>query len=88
MRKTAEEEGYFDESKVEYEALFKKVTPSKQRDLDKFKSEIKELIENEIVSRYYYQKGRAEHAFRDDNFVDKAKEILLNKATYNTILKK
>jgi carboxyl-terminal processing protease len=53
MRKTAEEEGYFDESKVEYEALFKKVTPSKQRDLDKFKSEIKELIENEIVSRYY-----------------------------------
>lgn len=88
MRKTAEEEGYFDESKAEYEALFKKLTPSKQRDLEKFNAEIKELLENEIVSRYYYQKGRAEHAFRDDNFVDKAKEILQNKTTYNTILKK
>ncbi len=88
MRKTAEDEGYFEDSKAEYEALFKKVTPSKQRDLEKFNAEIKELIENEIVSRYYYQKGRAEHAFRDDAYVDKAKEILLNKVTYNTILKK
>jgi carboxyl-terminal processing protease len=88
MRKTAEDEGYFEDSKAEYEALFKKVTPSKQRDLEKFNAEIKELIENEIVSRYYFQKGRAEHAFRDDVFVDKAKEILLNKTTYNTILKK
>ena len=88
MRKTAESEGYFEDSKAEYEALFKRVTPSKQRDLEKFSSEIKELIENEIVSRYYYQKGRAEHAFRDDVFVDKAKEILQNKTSYNTILKK
>ncbi len=88
MRKTAEEEGYYEDSKAEYEALFKKVTPSKQRDLEKFNSEIKELIENEIVSRYYFQKGRAEHAFRDDVFIDKAKEILQNKTTYNTILKK
>ena len=88
MRKTAEAEGYFEDSKAEYEALFKRVTPSKQRDLEKFSSEIKELIENEIVSRYYYQKGRTEHAFRDDVFIDKAKEILQNKTTYNTILKK
>jgi carboxyl-terminal processing protease len=88
MKKIAEEEGYYEDSKAEYEALFKKVTPSKQRDLEKFNAEIKELLENEIVSRYYYQKGRAEHAFRDDNFVDKAKEILQNKTTYNTILKK
>ena len=88
MRKTAESEGYFEESKAEYEALFKRVTPSKQRDLEKFSTEIKELIENEIVSRYYYQKGRAEHAFRDDVYVEKAKEILQNKASYNTILKK
>ena len=56
--------------------------------MEKFSSEIKELIENEIVSRYYYQKGRAEHAFRDDVFVDKAKEILQDKTSYNTILKK
>ena len=88
MRKTAEEEGYFDDSKTEYEALFKKVTPSKERDLEKFKDEVKSILENEIVSRYYYQKGRAIHAFKGDDFVDKAKQLLLNSKEYNTILKK
>ena len=60
----------------------------KERDLDKFKEEIKMLLENEIISRYYYQKGRAIDAFRNDLFVNKAKEILENKKEYNTILKK
>jgi carboxyl-terminal processing protease len=46
------------------------------------------LLENEIISRYYYQKGRAIDAFRNDLFVNKAKEILENKKEYNTILKK
>jgi carboxyl-terminal processing protease len=88
MRKTAEEEGYFDESKSEYEALFKKVTPSKERDLEKFKSEIKAILENEIIARYYFQKGRAIHSFEGDEFVDKAKQILGNSKEYNTILRK
>ena len=63
-----------------------KVTPSKERDLEKFKSEIKELLENEIVSRYYFQRGRAEHAFREDKFVSESIDILQNKTRYNTIL--
>ena len=88
MKEIAIKEGYFEDSKAEYEALLKKVTPSKERDLDKFKEEIKILLENEIISRYYYQKGRAIDAFRNDLFVNKAKEILENKKEYNTILKK
>ncbi len=88
MKEIAIKEGYFEDSKAEYEALLKKVTPSKERDLDKFKEEIKMLLENEIISRYYYQKGRAIDAFRNDLFVNKAKEILKNKKEYNTILKK
>ncbi len=88
MRKTAEEEGYFEDSKTEYEALFKKLTPSKNSDLEKFKTEISNILENEIVSRYYYQKGRTIHAFKTDNFVDKAKEILQNPKERHKILKK
>ena len=88
MKEIAVKEGYYEDSKAEYEALLKKVTPSKERDLDKFKEEIKMLLENEIISRYYYQKGRAIDAFRNDLFVNKAKEILENKKEYNTILKK
>jgi carboxyl-terminal processing protease len=68
--------------------MFKKVTPSKERDLEKFKTEIKDILENEIISRYYYQKGRAMHEFRNDNYVDKAKTVLKNPSEYNKILKK
>lgn len=88
MKKTAEEEGYYADVKAEYEALLSKVTPSKERDLEKFKEEINDLLSNEIVSRYYYQKGRAEQAFQLDPDVQKAIEILNNPKQYNTILGK
>jgi carboxyl-terminal processing protease len=65
-----------------------KVTPSKSRDLDKFKEEIAQMLENEIISRYYYQKGRTINSFRYDNVLIKAKDILGNSMEYNTILKK
>lgn len=86
MKETAEEEGFYNESKAEYDALMAKVVPSKERDLEKFKEEIKTLLENEIVSRYYFQKGRAKDAFRNDHNIEKALEILKNKTQYNTIL--
>lgn len=88
MKKTAEEEGYFEDVKADYEALLSKVTPSKERDLEKFKEEINEILSNEIVSRYYYQKGRSENAFLHDEDVVKAIEILLDSKQYNTILGK
>jgi carboxyl-terminal processing protease len=88
MKETAEEEGYFDDAKAQYEELMKKVVPSKERDLEKFKEEIKTIIENEIISRYYYQKGRTIDSFRNDDYLKKAIEILKNTKEYNTILKK
>lgn len=88
MRKTAEDEGYFEDSKTEYDALFKKLTPSKESDLEKFKTEISNILENEIVSRYYYQKGRTVHAFKTDNFIEKAVSIIQNPQEIHTILKK
>ena len=88
MKETAEKEGYFNEVKSEYDAMMAKVTPSKSRDLDKFKEEISQMLENEIVSRYYYQKGRTVNSFRYDNVLLKAKDVLGNSKEYNTILKK
>lgn len=88
MRKTAEEEGYYDDAKVQYEELMKKVIPSKERDLEKFKEEIEGILESEIISRYYYQKGRAQDSFRNDADLKRAVEILKNPKEYNSILKK
>jgi carboxyl-terminal processing protease len=65
-----------------------KVVPSKERDLEKFKTEIKMLLENEIISRYYFQKGRAVNSFRNDEVLEKALELLKDAKQYNTILGK
>lgn len=88
MKEVADEEGFGEDTKAEYAALMAKVVPSKERDLEKFKSEIKTMLENEIVSRYYFQKGRAENSFKDDAYISKSLQILSNKSSYNTILNK
>jgi carboxyl-terminal processing protease len=87
MKEIAEKEGFYEDTKEEYSALMSKVVPSKERDLEKFKNEIKMLLENEIVSRYYFQKGRAIDSFRNDESIEKSIETLANKSAYNTILK-
>lgn len=86
LKEIAESEQYFESSKEEYEALREKLSPNKQRDLLKFNSEIKELIESEIVGRYYYQRGQMELEISQDIFVSEATTTLLNKSTYNKIL--
>lgn len=86
LKEIAESEQYFESSKEEYEALREKLSPNKQRDLLKFNSEIKELIESEIVGRYYYQRGQMELEISQDIVVSEATTTLLNKSTYNKIL--
>ncbi len=86
MKKTAEEEGYFNDIEAEYTEMLAKVTPSKERDLEKFKTQIITFLENEIISRYYYQNGRAIQSFKNDPFIETSIEILQNSSEYNTIL--
>jgi len=88
VKETAEKEGYFEDVKSEYDQMLTKLTPSKERDLDKFKTEISEMLENEIVSRYYFQKGRTLDSFRYDRALNKAKSVLMTDTEYNGVLKK
>lgn len=87
MKETAEKEGYFEDISVQYNQMLEKVTPSKERDLDKFQQEISEVLEDEIISRYYYQEGRAKQQLQADPVVRKGLEILQAPTQYNTILK-
>jgi len=83
---TAEREGYDAKINGEYEALLKVLSASKKDDLDLFQNQIKELLSNEIVSRYYYQEGRVVNAFQEDLPLKKAIEVLNDAALYNSIL--
>ena len=84
--KTAKQEKYYDISKNEFEALKKKLAHDKNKDLKTFKDEIKELISEEIASRYYYQEGRIRAGLKHDNQLEKAMEVLQNADKYYSIL--
>jgi carboxyl-terminal processing protease len=86
LKESAEKEKYFDDFKVEYEALKNKMMHNKKADLIKFKSEIKELLKEEIVSRYYFQRGRIEVALQSDELVKKAIEVLKDNNRYKSLL--
>ena len=86
LKKSSEEEKNYDAAKAEYDALKSKLIHSKKEDLKKYKDEIKELLEEEIASRYYYQKGRLEASVKGDNEVGEAIKILNDVNKYKTIL--
>lgn len=86
LKEVAKEEQYFNEAESEYTAFLEKITPNKEDDLLKFKKEIKLILENEIISRYYYQDGRIEQSLNTDPDVLGAIELLKNQKQYNEIL--
>ena len=87
FKTTAEKEKYFSAAAAEFEVLKKKISHDKNADLQKFKDEITELLENEIVSRYYYQSGQIEASFKNDLEIKKATEALKDKDVYSSIMK-
>ncbi|PCH96721.1 MAG: peptidase S41 [Bacteroidetes bacterium] len=86
LKEIAEKEKYFEDAKLEYEALEKKLTHSNEDDLIKFKDKIIRLLAGEIAVRYYYQQGRIESMLVDDVDVLKGLEILKDEAWYAAIL--
>ena len=84
---TARKERAYDETKTEFDALEKKLTINIEADLKKFRKEVSSVFADEIVTRYYYQKGAVIASFRDDTDITKAKSVLANNAEYRTILK-
>ena len=87
LKLEAEKEGTFDDLKAEYENILVKINPDPAKDLDKYRIEIAEMLENEIVSRYYFQKGRTINSFEHDPAVIKAIKTAMDNNSYNAILK-
>jgi len=86
LKEVAQDEGYYEESKTDFDELLEFYKPSKERDLAKFKAEISDLLADEIIGRYYYQTGRIQHALLDDSYILEAIKILNDSERYNQIL--
>jgi len=85
LKTNAEKEKYFAAVANDYDALKKKMMHDKNSDLIKNKEEIKELLQDEIVSRYFYQNGRIEASFDYDPDIKKGMEALKDKNVYTQI---
>lgn len=72
LKQVAVREKYFDAIKTDYTGLQAKLSHDKKQDLLKHKDEITHLLESEVVSRYYYMRGRVENNLKYDNDVAKA----------------
>ncbi len=80
------EDKYFDLTKDNLEALKKQIQHNKEQDFKLFEKEIKQLLLEEIASRYFYQKGRILAMLRDDPVLAKAIEILSSPDEYAKVL--
>ena len=62
------------------------MTANKINELLKEKEEIKALLKREIVTRFYFRKGKIESGLMHDKMIKKAKEILEKDSLYNHYL--
>ena len=86
LKETAKNEKYFEDIEKEYDVLMKKMLDNKKDDLIKFKKEIKRMLKSEIISRYYYKKGRIITSLKDDEEILKAIEVINDKVLYKSII--
>ncbi len=86
LEKAATEEKYYAALKSDIELIQKKLREDKREDINKNKEEIKEILEEEIVSRYYFQTGRIEASFDDDKDIKEALQLFSNPDKYRKIL--
>lgn len=86
LKKEAENEKYYTNIKAEYESLGAKIKADKKDDLIKNKEEIKQFIEEEIASRYYFQLGRIGQSVKADRDIQAAIEVLSTEGKAKSIL--
>ena len=72
----AKREKYYSLAEEEFAALEEKLVHNNLQDLETFENEIRQVLREEIVGRYYYRAGRILSQTRDDVQLEKALEIV------------
>lgn len=83
---SAEREGYLEAIKPLLDQLEVSIKEEKTNDIDRCREEIAEFLKLEIISRYYYQKGRLIVALQTDPDGEFAIEVLSSPEVYAAIL--
>ncbi len=86
LRESSKREDYKNALEATFDLLNDEIAVEKKKDIDKNRSEIEEMLKIEIITRYYYQKGKVESSLVNDPEVKEAIKILSNSSMYSSIL--
>ncbi len=87
LEKTATTEGYMnDTARAQFDVLRGLLKHDLDKDLNTNRKEISDFIANEIVGRYYNQRGQIIESLRGDIAVDSASKVLNDTARYRKTL--
>lgn len=86
LKKVARFEGYYDEAKPEFEALEAKLRHNLDRDFAAHDRDIRLLMAQEVVKRWFFQSGATEEALKGDEDLEQALSILAEPARYSALL--
>lgn len=86
FKKVLELEGYTDATKQEIEKLEQVLQHNLDHDLTFFAKDVKRFLSDEIIKRYYSQKGGIVYALRDDTDMEESFKLLADREKYNKIL--
>ena len=87
LRYEADKENKTAEVKGDLENLKNKLNSAKKTDLLTHKAEIKRMLETQIISRFFYEKGKIEQSFQYDKELASAKALFNNQPQMLAILK-
>ena len=84
LREKADKDGFALEAEIK--TLENKVAAAKKRDFMEYQPTLVDLIEKEIVGRYFYQKGKIKIGLRNDQEVREAISLLKDRTRYRQVL--
>ncbi len=88
LEEKAKKEKYFDAVETDLANAKKRIAEDKKNDLYKYKDEVADILEREIVSRYYFQQGRIEFGLAKDAEIKEAIKLFADEARYKDLLTK
>jgi carboxyl-terminal processing protease len=83
---TAKKEKYYSQLDGELKGLKNKIEASKAADLETYKKEILEILQEQIAFHYALNEGQAEISLHHDNAILEARKVLKDSAIYNKLL--
>ncbi|MBR6275523.1 MAG: S41 family peptidase [Prevotella sp.] len=84
--KTAKAEGYYEEAKETFDLLESKLRHDVATDIEKHQNVIRQMLELDIITAYYYQAGSIESGLRYDKQVKEAIRLLQQPEEYKKLL--